>query len=84
MSPESWWLTRFRRRQPVGALASFFDSLMRFHLWDWDPYDTDVGPAGGLVWLIDGLYRLHFWDYGTDFADDLSQPGPNDHLSPRL
>jgi hypothetical protein len=43
-------------------------------------------PAvAALPWLADTLDWLNLWHPGgPEFTDDLSQGGPNNHLSPRL
>jgi hypothetical protein len=41
--------------------------------------------ASALPWLADTLDWLNLWDYsGPEFTDEISQGGPNNHLSPRL
>jgi len=38
-----------------------------------------------LLWLADTLDWLNLWQPGgTELTDDVSQTGPNNHLSPRL
>jgi hypothetical protein len=41
--------------------------------------------AVALPWLVDTLDWLNLWDCGgPEWTDDVSQGGPNNHLSPRL